>query len=432
MGVMTIQAAEAAGAVKMGWPQIVVVALGALVLFADGFDSQTTSFAAPALVVAWHVTNAELGQVFAANLFGLMLGALLVTPLADLFSRRLVTIGSIASFGVLTLCTTLMHNAAQLAGLRFVTGLALGGAMPSVIVSVSEFLPRRWRARLLALLICGFSTGFAGAGFAAAILIKPFGWQALFILGGVLPLLLLPLLARFLPESPARLAALGRTAHLRAVLQRMGTPVQDAPAETARRGFPVLQLFRSGMAPLTLGIWLAYFCSGTTLYFVNNWLPLLVSGAGYSQATASLVAAILPVGGMVGGIAVGALVDRHGMLALCCACALACLCVVGIGLSAASLPLLLGAAALAGFFVMGSQNGLNAYVGGIAYPASFRVTGLGWAIAVTRLAGILAASLFGAYVVGLNLPPARVFLIFGIPELLAALSLLWLGRRRES
>ena len=434
MGLMTIEAAQGgtAGLEKVGGRQVVMVVLGTLVLFTDGFDSQTVSFAAPALVAALHVTNAGLGHVFAANLFGMMIGALIVAPLADLFSRRLITMGSIAAFGVLTLFTILMRDAAQMAGLRFVAGLALGGAMPSIIVSVSEFLPIRLRAWLLAVLICGYSAGFVGVGLAAATLIKPFGWQALFILGGVLPLLLLPPLAIFLPESPAHLAALGRTAQLQAVMRRMGTSTTDGPSHPARFAFPGLQLFRSGMAPLTLAIWLAFFCSGTTLYFITNWLPLLVSGEGYSQRTASFVAATLPVGGLLGGLVVGAVVNRHGVLALSCTYAAACLCMVGIGLSAASLPLLLGAVALAGFFVTGSQIGLTAYVGGAAYPASFRATGLGWALAVTRCAGILSASLLGAYVVNMRLPPARVFLIFGGPELLAALALLWICRRRTS
>ena len=179
-------------------------------LFLDGFDTQAIGYVAPALAKEWGLTKAALGPVFSAGLFGLMIGALLFGPLADRIGRKKIIIFSTLAFGIGTLATAFVHDVNALLAIRFLTGLGLGGAMPNAVAMTSEFNPRRRRATMVMIMFCGFSVGAALGGFLAAALIPHFGWRSVFVVGGVVPLLLAPILALRLPESVRFLVLTGR------------------------------------------------------------------------------------------------------------------------------------------------------------------------------------------------------------------------------
>ena len=179
-------------------------------LFLDGFDTQAIGYVAPALAKEWGLTKGALGPVFSAGLFGLMIGALLFGPLADRIGRKRIIILSTLAFGVCALATAFVHDVNTLLAIRFLTGLGLGGAMPNAIAMTSEFNPRRRRATMVMIMFCGFSVGAALGGLLAAALIPHFGWRSVFVVGGVAPLLLVPILALRLPESVRFLALSGR------------------------------------------------------------------------------------------------------------------------------------------------------------------------------------------------------------------------------
>ena len=415
---------------RMGGWQVAVLVVGALVLFCDGFSTQTLSFVAPALSVAWGVAKQAMAPVFAANLGGLMIGALVVTPLADMFSRRLITIACVASFGVLSLLPMFATSLIELGVMRFVTGLALGGAMPSMIVAASEFVPPARRARFSVLVSSAFTLGFAVCALVSGWVIGAHGWRAMFLVGGLLPLALLPVLVVVVPESPVFLRRQGRTAALDALLARMhATMVAGAEAmPVGSSGSPVASLFAGGQAFITGCIWITYFCSGATLYFLANWLPLLVTSVGYTRGEVGMVNAVYQSGGIVCGFLLGALVDRFGAGALALALVGATVAVGVTGLVSGSLAGITVAGFVAGALVNGGQNALNAYTGGTLYPSHMRVTGLGWALGMLRLGGVLAGSLAAGFVIGLNLSPAHTFLIIGLPEVAGALALMAIVR----
>src|SRR6202035_6044736 len=190
--------------------QVKLLLVCATVLFLDGFDTTAIGYVAPALAKEWNIGKAALGPVFSAGLFGLMIGALLFGPLADRIGRKKIIIFSTLAFGIGTLATAFVRDVNTLLVIRFLTGLGLGGAMPNAIALTSEFSPHRRRATMVMVMFCGFSVGAALGGFLAAGLIPHFGWRSVFVVGGVAPLLLAPVLALKLPESVRFLALTGR------------------------------------------------------------------------------------------------------------------------------------------------------------------------------------------------------------------------------
>jgi AAHS family 4-hydroxybenzoate transporter-like MFS transporter len=139
-----------------------------------------------------------------------MIGALLFGPLADRVGRKKIIIFSTVAFGIGALATAFVGDVASLVTIRFLTGLGLGGAMPNAVALTSEFNPRRRRSTMVMIMFCGFSIGAALGGLLAAALIPQFGWRSVFVIGGVAPLLLVPILMVRLPESVRFLALTGR------------------------------------------------------------------------------------------------------------------------------------------------------------------------------------------------------------------------------
>src|SRR3978361_900690 len=237
----------------VGGFQIKLLLTCAAVLFLDGFDTQAIGYVAPALAKEWGLSKAALGPVFSAGLFGLMIGALVFGPLADRIGRKKIIIFSTLAFGIGTLATAFVQDVNTLLVIRFLTGLGLGGAMPNTVAMTSEFSPHRRRATMVMIMFCGFSVGAALGGLLAAALIPQFGWRSVFVVGGLAPLLLVPILLLRLPESVRLLALTGR-AHER-VAQLLGLinpKVTFAPGtqfivhEPGLAGIPVLHLCRGG------------------------------------------------------------------------------------------------------------------------------------------------------------------------------------------
>jgi MFS transporter, AAHS family, 4-hydroxybenzoate transporter len=417
----------------VGGFQIGLLLSCAAVLVLDGFDTTAIGFVAPPLAREWGLTKGALGPVFSAGLFGLMIGALVFGPLADRVGRRKIIVFSTLAFGIGAFATAFVQDVNSLLAIRFLTGLGLGGAMPNTIAMTSEFSPRRRRATMVMIMFCGFSAGAALGGLLAAALIPHFGWRSVFVVGGVAPLLLVPILALRLPESVRFLALTGRAnARVAELLGLIAPKAVLAPAtqfvvnEPGLAGMPVLHLFKDGRTLVTLLLWVVFFMSLLDLYFLTNWLPTVLNDLGASVSEAAVIGSMLQVGGVIGALALGSIIDRFSFRALALVYFIAIFAVGAIGQLGHSAVLVAIAIFVAGFCMVGGQIAANA-LAATFYPTSIRATGVGWALGIGRVGSIIGP-LVGGMLLTMKWSAGAVFLAAAMAALCAALAAFWLSR----
>lgn len=375
--------------------------LCALVLFVDGFDVQGITYVVPTITREWGLVRGQLWPALTAGLVGVMLGAMLLAPLADRVGRRRVIVYSCVAFGALTLLTLAADSLLSLVVLRFLTGLGLGSALPNALGLASEYAPHKHRALVVMFVGSGISLGAIAAGIAATQLVGPFGWRAMFVVGGLLPLALALLLASGLPES-IRFAALlaNRRDEAKRLLRKLA-PALDNDIDVVSHYTPagkatVLDLFAGGRGVATLCLWIAFFMSLLNVYLAINWLPTSLEASGYTAVQASGMTTVYHVGGVVGTYAFGITMDRLGAHRM----VFVALLLAGVGFytfaTATDMPQWPTTAvlALAGVGVIGAQVGVNA-LATITYPVAMRATGLGWALGVGRVGSIVGPTIIG-------------------------------------
>jgi AAHS family 4-hydroxybenzoate transporter-like MFS transporter len=406
-----------------------------LVVALDGFDVAIIGHIAPALRAEWALGVTSLGPLFAAGLFGLMLGSFIVGPLADRYGRKTMLVVSVACFGGACLASAFSGGIASLTWLRFLTGLGLGGAMPTALTLTSEYCPAARRSSLVTVMFCGFTIGSAIGGLAAAQVVTAYGWRPLLVGGGLVPLLFAPLLAAALPESARFLVARdSRSSRVRAILQRISPTAELEGATFARprtqTSSPVAALFANGFVSGTVLLWIAFFMSLLVVYLLSNWMPTLIQRSGLSLRRASLITAAFQVGGTVGAIVLGRLMDRFSPHRVLGAAYLAGGVFVGLMGAAASIPWLLATVVFgAGFCVSGGQVGANALAAAF-YPTACRTTGVSWALGVGR-AGSIAGSLIGGVMLTQGFALATVYSLVAVPVFVAAICIMRFQRLRS-
>jgi AAHS family 4-hydroxybenzoate transporter-like MFS transporter len=413
--------------------QFLVLTLCTLIALMDGFDTQAIGYVAPAMIKSWAIPKATLAPVFSAGLFGSLLGALIFGPLADRFGRKPLLLVCTLLFGGCALMSSAAQSTDEMLLLRFLTGLGMGGAMPIAISLTSEYMPRRIRATMVTITYCGFSIGAALGGVAANYLIGVFGWREVFIIGGAVPLALVVVLAVCLPESIRfLLLKQGQSPKVRHILLRLGIPAADCERYHAKRvvksrAGTIGQLFTDGRWPLTVTIWVIVFMNLAELYFFSSWLPTVITEAGGSHA--ALITALFQVGGTVGALLIGKLIDRLPPLRiLACVYLGAAFFVASVGiLLTGSTAILTLAVTLAGFCVVGGQIGIIA-VTSIAYPTEIRSSGVGWALGIGRVGSVVGPFVGGALMQA-HFPDSSLFLLGAIPALIASLAALSIAVR---
>jgi AAHS family 4-hydroxybenzoate transporter-like MFS transporter len=413
--------------------QIRLLLLCAAVLFIDGFDTQAIGYVAPAVAQDWKLARGALGPVFGAGLFGLMIGALVFGPIADRIGRRRIIIVSTAAFGIGALATIFANDVSSLLAIRFLTGLGLGGAMPNAVALTSEFSPHRRRATMVMAMFCGFSVGAAIGGLLAAALIPALGWRSVFVVGGVAPLLLVPLLVVRLPESVRFLALSGRANDRVAALLAQIAPSVRYPASTHFEaqeiklpGIPVAHLFGKKRVWATLAFWVMFFMSLLDLYLLSNWLPTVLNDLGASVSAAAIIGSMLQVGGVVGVFTLAQLIDRFSFNALALTYFLASIAVAAIGIFEHSIVFTTIAIFCAGFCIVGGQTASNA-LAATFYPTTIRSTGVGWALGIGRV-GSIVGPLVGGIMLSRRMSNESVFVAAAVPALCACLASFALSR----
>ena len=429
-----IDVQEFINAHRLSSAQVVLLVLCFFIVAIDGFDTAAIGFIAPAIKADWSLTPGQLGPLFGAGLFGLMAGAFAIGPVADRLGRKTVLIFAVGFFGLACLASAFSPSLNVLILLRFVTGLGLGGAMPNAITLTSEYCPEARRSSLVTLMFCGFTVGSALGGVLAAQITHDYGWRSVLIVGGVLPLVLAPVLAWALPESVRYMVMKGgQDARIGAALHRIAPEADLANATFvgARKphGSPVRQLFEGSLLRGTLLLWLTFFMSLLVVYLLSSWLPTMIHSSGLSLRTAALITAMFQIGGTGGAIVIGRLMDKadpHLVLGVAYASAGVFVMLIG---QAQGMPWLMVLAVFgAGFCVSGGQVGANALAAGY-YPTASRATGVSWANGVGRIGSVLG-SMVGGFMLSLGWGLPAVFALVGVPAVIAGVSIFAMGQLR--
>lgn len=411
---------------------VVVVFVCVLVAFLDGFDVQLISFMAPAISRELQIEKDLFGLIFSAGIGGMLVGMVGQGPLSDRFGRKPMALISIALFGICTLACGIAGSTTELLVLRFLGGLGMGAIMPNVFALVIEIAPAHLRSRMVVILGAGVPIGGLIASALSAWLLPHIGWRALFFIGGILPLMLFPVLMMFLPESPLflrervkRRTEAGQKKDqekIDALIKRGWEPVETPGTSVAAQG--VSGLFSADLRRNTLLLWLIAAVNMVIFYSLLSWLPMILTSSGTAENLAALSGAMLNLGAVVGSFPLGWLADRLGAAKVLSSVLLA-----GAGIFLVA-GLMLGGpygiflmiCVLCGVVAGGGNLVLNAFVGQI-YPTAVRATGIGFA-GVAGRAGAIAGPAICGFLLAAGVREGWLLALFAGPAVIGALACL--------
>lgn len=376
------------------------IALCFIVALIEGFDLQAAGTAAAGLRQTFALDPKMLGWVFSVGIIGLLPGAFFGGWVADRIGRKKILVSAVLLFGLFSLSTAFVDSYSSLLLVRFLTGLGLGAALPNLIALCAEAVTERNRGTAISVMYCGVPLG--GALAAVVAMFSSEHWQTTFIIGGLAPLLAVPLMILLLPESSAFRQQLDNT--------------YGARPSTGQA------LFGEGRARTTLALWLSYFFTLTVMYMLLNWLPSLLLEQGFSKPQAGMVQMLFNIGGALGSLLGGVLLDRCNALKVVLSVYAGLLAALaGVGLSVGIVPMAIAGFA-AGLFVMAAQLVLYASAPP-SYPTSVRATGVGAAVAVGRL-GSVAGPLAAGQLLAAGAGTAGVLLATSPGVVIAALTII--------
>jgi len=399
----TVDVAEVIDAARFGSLALLVSVLTTLALIFDGFDIQAIAFAAPRLIAEWGIDRAALAPILAAGLIGMFVGSLVLGVIGDRYGRRRALLWSLALMAAASLVAATADEPSSLAAYRFVTGLGLGGALPNAAALMMEFTPAAIRAVVVSITVVGVPIGGMLGAAIAARLVPAMGWASIFVLGGLLPALLLLFCIWLLPESPQYLSRRPeRRAELAALLNRLlGASRFDGSelftsrdVHAAGRGPGPLALFGPEHRRETLMLWLIFVSNVFAVYCFFGWTPTVLTAVGLPLPIALRGLLLFNLGGVLGAVLAAWWMSRKGsrpvLLGLVVLAIASTFAIGQVEATAESNLALMVLLLLAGVGISGTQVQMYT-VTGSAYPAELRATGTGWALGASRLGGVLSA-----------------------------------------
>ncbi|MGO4890381.1 MFS transporter [Anaerobacillus sp. MEB173] len=392
----------------------------------DGYDLVLYGSVVPYLIEEWSLSTVQAGTIGSYGYIGVMFGAISFGILADRIGRKNVILLCIMLFSLFTALCGFAPNPEMFSIYRFIAGLGLGGIMPNIIALMTDYSPKTSRSTLVSIVLCGYSVGGMMAPTLSIFLIPQFGWEIIFWIAGI-PLLLLPIMYKQIPETPNFLILKGRNQELSKMLTKVNPgftyskSVQFEMRTFTENGSSVGQLFKNKRGLSTSMIWVTFFMSLLMIYGLNTWLPKLMFEAGYAIDSSLRFLIVLNFGAIVGTLIVGRLSDKWGPKKLLIPMyVIGAVCLVLLGFKS-SMFILYILVAIAGACTIGSQNIANAFVSQY-YPPAIRSTALGVSSGVGRIGAIIAPTL-GGILLAAALPIQLNFLAFAIPGIIAAIAL---------
>ena len=420
----------------LGSFQIVLLIWSFFLVLIDGYDIAAIAFAAPHLVRDWHVSPKALGPVFSASLVGILFGSALFGWVGDRYGRKASLIAANLVFGVFTLGAAYATNLEHMFWLRLLAGLGIGGVIPNVVAINAESAPRRLRATLAIIGVGFVPLGGAIPGFVTAALVPTHGWQIIFMIGGIVPIVIAIAAIFGLPESIKFMALHESQREKMAAAVRTISPGTVVPPnarfviedEQQVQGFNPKYLFGQGLQLITPLLWLLFALNLMGYFFLISWTPTLMTAAKLPPTTVALSGASLQIGGTVGALLLCWWLQKHRFLAVAIMFVIAVPIVGAIGYAGlTSQTALLVTIFFAGFFVLGIQSAINV-IGALVYPTSLRANGSGWELGIGRI-GSIVGPLVGGLFVGMSVE--RLYMWSALPFVIGAVVCFAIWRLNE-
>lgn len=411
--------------------QGMILLLGVIISMLDGFDIQVIAYTAPAITADLGVTSEQMGLIFSAGLLGMTLGAMLLSPIADLYGRRIVVSVSLLLAGLTTAVIFFAQSVTELVIYRFLGGLVLGTLLSSVPTLVGECSPRRHRTVIIATLFSGSALGAIIGGLITAAVIADYGWQPIFLVSGILLMLCGVAFHLVVPESMAFIAKRKPDVALEKInriLSYLGqNPIEQLPAISSaesRESASVRSLLTPARRKVTFLAWTTFFLGFATVYFLYSWIPQVLANAGLPQDQAIQGSVVLSVGALFGTVLIGWMGRWWQLSAVIALTFVMGAAVMGLfstqlgDLHNASIPWLWSLLFVLGLTASAAFSNLYT-VALTVYPAQVRSTGLGWCIGLGRGGAVASPALAGVMLgLGINMP--ALFIYFAVPILIAA------------
>ena len=409
---------------KMTKIQYFSIAICFLMSVLDGMDVLVVSYCAPMIAEDLSLGPKALGFVFSAGLIGMAIGAIFLAPLADRFGRKKLILVSALIMGLSVLLTAFSETILELIIMRLISGLGIGCMLATTATLTSENVLNNSKDFWVSLVISGYPVGAVVSGYVAAAIIPSYGWESMFVLAGLTTLITIPLIFFFLSESPQfylKKQPDGALEKVNRILTKMNfKPLDCLPVIglITTNNSLVSQLFSNKYKISTLQLWAALFFAFGCLYFLISWIPKLATDAGLSIELAIYAGTIFNIGAFFGIILQGYFSSKIGLKkTISIFLFLTFLLMVSFRLFVGT-DILLLIYFLLGFSLQGGFVGLYA-VATRLYPTEFKNTGVGWAIGMGRVGGILAP-LIGGFLISVGLSMSANFFIFSIPALFAS------------
>ena len=406
-----------------------VVAFGAIMMMLDGYDLSAMGLAVPAIAEAWAIEPSSFRWALSASLMGVGVGSLLAGLCGDRWGRRATLTGMFGFGAMACLGTVFATNVNELVFWRFLVGIGMGGAIPNIIALVSELMPAKRRPLMIVLVYSGAAVGGGLGSLLASVIVPLYGWQSVFMVGGILPLVVALFVFKALPESPAFLIANGRRdPQASATILRLRP---DFPKDqTERLSFidsglglrpGVGALFGKNLGIATLLFWTLFICTQAMVFFIQSWYPTLLTRNGYDIETALQIFSLWDFGALTGGIVVAGLASHFKLEKLLTfAYLLAALCLGMLSLDIQNTTVTQILTFATGFSVVGASFCMGALAAGF-YPSEIRATGVGWGLGVGRV-GSISSPLIGGAVLAAGWTNSEIFTTAMLPALIASIS----------
>jgi MFS family permease len=376
---------------------------GGLGWMLDAMDVMLFSLVVAYLLGEFSMDTRTAGFLNSLTLIASAIGGFLFGFLADRIGRTRALMASIFVYSLSSAACAFTHTVPQLAFFRFVLGLGMGGEWTTAAALIAETWRAEHRGKALGLMQSAYAIGEAIAALVVVVILPPFGWRAVFLVG-VLPALLVLWIRRGVPESHLWKQRASETRASLGALVR-GETLRNGILATAMNSFAMFGYWG-------LFIWIPGYLS----------LPVAQGGRGLSLAKTTSFFLLLCGGKWLGYTLFGFFADAFGRKRPYFAYLLiAALLVPLYGLVHTQLWLVI-LGPLVGFFGIGFFSGFAAIASEI-FPGEIRATAMGLSYNIGR--GLSAAAPFAVGSLALHFGIGPAFLLpAGAYLIAAALALL--------